>query len=135
MPNKTAKHVVTDDEIRQFNSIRAGHTMTQKVFSNTEIKTVLKQLGYGGHDAFLKAMCEGFNPPVVRIERGKYTFNKEPVLKTRLQTVWDTYTKLANPRNYKDSKFKNVCSEEQAIACLKELGYRIWKPETKYIEV
>lgn len=131
---KTNHHVVTDDEIRQFNLMRENKK--GKEFSRTEMKDTLSRLmGYTKADALLRALCDGINPPVVKLSRGKYMFAKEPVFRDRLQTAWDAYTKFANPQKYKTGNYADTVSVETCIKVLKEHGYRIQKPVTKWEEV
>ena len=95
----------------------------------------LKVLGYVNHGTFLKAMTNGVNPPIVKPKRGVYCFSPKPVFIERLQTVWDEYTKIANPRKYKSDKCEEVVSIETAIKVLKEAGYKVLKPVTQYEEI
>ena len=129
----TNKHVVDDQEITRFNWKR--ESAAQKEFNNKEIIEELKKLGYTGHNAFLKAMTNGVNPPIIKPKRGVYCFNPKPVFRDRLQLAWDEYTKIANPKNYKSGEYKETCSIERAIEILKEAGYKVLKPITQYEEI
>lgn len=126
------KKIVTDEQIALFNAMRDNKKT--KEFNRKEILDLLKQLGYSRHQAVLKAMCEGENPPIIRVKMGRYVFNPKPVYKERLQLVMDNYTKIANPKNYKDGKYCSM-SEEQCIAFLKEKGYKVYRQIVRYEEV
>lgn len=127
------KHVVSNSEIAQFNMVRLN--LAQKQMSRTELKEQMKQkMGYHMHDMMIKAMCTGPNPPIIRVARGLYVVNPEPVHIKRLQTAWDTYTKCANPRHYKSGQYELKPTIEQAIKVLKEAGYKVLKPVTQYEE-
>ena len=134
-------HKVTNDEIEKFNLARQGFTLGgSQEFSREELKKELKKLGYSPNDNFLYAITNGINPPIVRISRGKYIFNKERIYITRLQVVWDNYLKRGNSSRYKKSmsissdtvQVKDTLVEEKCkeyIEFLKEHGYRIQKKE------
>lgn len=129
------QHVVTENEIAQFNMVRVN--LAQKEMSRNElIEEFKKKMNYHMHSSFLKAITSGVNPPIIKISRGKYCVNPEPVHIARLQTVWDLYTKCANPRNYDDKgNYQQTMSIEHAIAILKQAGYKVYKPVTEFVEV
>lgn len=130
LPNKT---IVTEAMIAQFNDVRqqqAGIEMTGE-----QIKTHLAfALNRKIHSSLFKSLADGENPPIIRVKRGKYVFNPKPVYIERLQAVFDAYTKNANPRQYKTGKYTKVTIEE-AIAILKENGYKVYRQIIKYEEV
>lgn len=133
MSKSPSKHVVDEQEIQRFNWKREVNVGRE--FSQKEMRQELKVLGYAGHGAFLKAITSGVNPPIVKPKRGVYCFSPKPVFIERLQTVWDTYTTTANPRNYKSGKYEEVVSIETAIKVLKEAGYKVLKPTVQYEEI
>ena len=134
MAAKTNKHVVTDSEVAAFNMFRKN--IEGKEFSQSEMRDELKKkLNYSRAAAMLRALSDGVNAPIVKVRRGVYVANQKPVYKERLQTCWDTYTKYANPQDYKTGEHQHVCTIEQAIKRLKDAGYKVLKPVTQYEEV
>lgn len=133
--NGKGHKVVSDNDISLFNIFRDN--MKGKEMSRQDIKKALhKELGYVEHDSFLKALCDGVNPPIIRIRRGVYVVSPKPVFKDRLQVAFDTYTKCANPRNYTATgKYEEKISIEKAIKVLKDAGYKVLKPITQYEEI
>ena len=128
------KKEITQQDVLLFNMFREN--MMGKQLSRNEMKAALhKELGYTNHDSMLKALTSGVNPPIVRVARGLYQVCKDPVYIVRLQTAFDTYTKVANPRCYKTGKYEDSISIEQAIKVLKDAGYKVLKPITQYEEV
>ena len=127
------KRVVDDQEILRFNLTRENKGQTE--FKRVQMLEELHRLGYPKHDSILRAFSAGVNPPILRIARGVYVFNPKPVFKDRLQTALEEYTKLANPKNYKNGQYEEVLSEEQCIKFLKSKGYKILKPVTEYEEI
>lgn len=128
------KKVITEQDVLLFNMFREN--MKGKEMSRNEVLDALhRELAYTRHDSLLKALCNGVNPPIVRVARGKYRVAKEPVYITRLQTAFDEYTKCANPRNYVTGSHMRLPSIEEAIKVLKDAGYKVLKPVTQYEEV
>ena len=131
---KTSHHIVDEQEITRFNWTRDN--LKGREFNQVEIREELhKKMGYSKAAGMLRALCDGANPPILKIKRGVYCFNPKPVYIERLQTVWDVYTKYANPQNYKNGKHEHHVSIEQAIKVLKDAGYKILKPTVQYEEV
>lgn len=127
-------HEVTDQEIRQFN-LTSEHFRTRE-FSRKEMLEQLKdKLNYCSSDAMLRALCSGPNAPIIRVKRGVYAFNPKPVYRERLQTCWDEYTDYNKQCDNKSLQRKLKISEEDAIACLKAKGYKIYKPNVTYKEI
>ena len=126
------KHVVSENEITLFNTRR--EISKGKQFSAKEFKELLRKMNYADSGNFIAAITRGINPPFVRVSRGVYQFSKEPVHIKRLQQVWDEYSAYGNNRNRK----KSATTEEQiaqAIALLKENGYKVYKSIVRYEEV
>lgn len=126
-------HQVTEQEFVRFNKRREqeqGHE-----FSRKAIKDILKELNYPATDGFLQAMTSGPNTPIIRVSRGKYTFNPKPVFKDRLTTVWSDYSRFANSSRTNKPKEQEAFDINVIIKFLKARGYRILKPETKYVEL
>lgn len=119
--------VVDDNMIAIFNAKRENKK--GQTFSRSEMLQQLKELNYAGHDSMLRSLIDGINPPIIRIERGKYVFNPKPVHIERLQLAFDTYTKLANPKDYDENgKWHKNLTEEECIAFLNSTGkYEVYK--------
>ena len=131
---KTTRHEVDEQEIMRFNLFREN--LKGKEFNQTEMREELhSKLGYSKAAAMLRALSNGVNPPVLKVKRGVYCVNPKAVYKERLQTVWDEYTKMANPQCYKNGKHEHPVSIEQAIKVLKEAGYKVLKPIVQYEEI
>ena len=130
---KKTHHVVDEQEILRFNMQRENKKgMT---FSLEEFQNLLKQMGYASNGNLIKCMVSGENPPFIRVERGKYTFNPNPVHIKRLQTVWDMYSYPGRNRQSSNPDQKQLELDiNRAIKMLKDLGYRILKPVTQYEE-
>ena len=139
---------VDDQLILRFNLFRENKL--GKEFKREEMKKLLKdQLGFPASDQFLTNITSGVNPPIVRVSRGRYTVNSKPVHIDRLKKVIDDYLtclkeskkghKKTEKKNLMTSKHENhlIPKEEaiaKAIALLKKEGYRVQRPETKWIE-
>jgi hypothetical protein len=123
MATKRTKTVVTETQLTTFNIMR--EKCQGEVFNRAEMIKLLKSAGFTAHNSLVSAFASGVNPPIVRIERGKYIFTKEPVYKDRLQLALDTYLCFVNPKRHtKDSKL----TEEECIEFLKQTGkYEIYR--------
>ena len=123
MAGKRTKSVITETQLTAFNIMR--ETSQGRVFNRAEMIEKLKSAGFTSHNSLVSAFASGVNPPIVKIERGKYIFAKEPVYKDRLQLALDTYLCFANPNKHaKDSKL----TEEECIEFLKKTGrYEIYR--------
>lgn len=122
--------LVDDQIILRFNLFRENKL--GKEFKRDEMKKLLKdQMNFPASDQFLMAITAGVNPPIVKVKRGIYAVNPKLVYKDRLQTVFDEYKKTIKSETTRN---KNI-SVEEAIIVLKKAGYRILKPETKWIEL
>lgn len=120
---------IDDQAILRFNLFREN--VIGKEFKRGEMKKQLKdKMAFPASDQFLMAITYGVNPPIMRIKRGIYAVNPKPVYKDRLQTVFDEYKKTMKTETTRN---KNI-SVEEAIIVLKKAGYRVLKPETKWIE-
>ena len=127
-------HIVDEQEIARFN-LRREHEGS-KTYSLEEFKVLLNKMGYATSGNFIKCLVSGVNPPFIRIERGKYTFNKEPIYIQRLQKVWDDYGYIGRNRMASNPDKKQLeLDVNRAIKMLKELGYKVLKPVTQYEEV
>lgn len=127
-------HQVTEQESVRFNNRREKEQGLE--FSRKAIKDILKELDYPTTDTFLQAMTSGPNTPIIRVKRGKYVFNPKPVFKDRLTTVWLDYSRFANSsRTNKPKEQVEAFDINVIIKFLKARGYRILKPETKYVEL
>ena len=121
---------VDDQIILRFNLFRENKL--GKEFKRDEMKKLLKdQMNFPASDQFLIAITGGVNPPIVKVKRGLYAVNPKPVYKDRLQKVFDDYKKTIKSETTRN---KNITVEE-AIIVLKKAGYRVLKPETKWIEL
>ena len=97
MKKENKKHVVDESEIAHFNALRVW--ATGKTFTRLEILDTLKaKYRQTMNQNLFQALISGVNPPIVRIERNKYAFAKEPVHISRLQTVWDLYASYGNKK-------------------------------------
>ena len=127
MAKQRTNVVVDDNIIAIFNARRdlnKGLTFTQK-----EIIDELKHLDYATNTNMLRALTDGENPPIVKIERGKYVFNPEPVYKERLQKSFDLYTTFAKAKT-------RVLSEDECINFLKSTGkYEIYLITRKLVKI
>jgi len=127
-------HVVDEPEIALFNLKRQQEG--NKTYSLEEFKVLLNKMGYSTSGNFIKCLVSGVNPPFIRVERGKYAFNKEPIHIQRLQKVWDEYSYIGRNRMASNPNKKQLeLDVNRAIKMLKELGYKVLKPVTQYEEV
>ena len=95
-----------------------------KTFTRKEMVEELDALGYPKSVMMLQAMSDGVNPPIVRIERGKYIYNREPVYKDRLQLAFGTYDNLKS--KYRSSE--KVLTEQECIDFLNSTGkYEVYE--------
>lgn len=134
MANNKQRHIVDEQEVKRFNWRRENNK--GKTFTPTQLKTLLKEMGYTVSQKFVTCITSGVNPPIVRVSRGTYAFSKNPVYIDRLQKVWSDYADYG--RGTKQSateKRVEVESISQAIALLKKHGFKIYKPTMKYEEV
>lgn len=121
------KHQVTREETARFNKVRAEHS--GEIFTRSEMKEILAEMGYPKYEKLLQLMATGENPPIIRVSFGKYSFNPKPVFIGRLQQVW------SNKRQYESSTPKPSVSVAEAIKILKNSGYKVLKPVTEYEEL
>lgn len=122
---------IDDQIILRFNLFREN--ILGKELKRNEMKKELKsKMGFPSSDQFLKCITNGVNPPVIKVKHGAYAVNPKPVFKERLQTVFDEYK---NTIKSKTAHNKKSVSVEEAILVLKNAGYRVMKPETKWIEI
>ena len=93
-------------------------------------------MGYCTSGIFIKAITNGVNPPVIKVARGRYVFNPQPVHIDRLQQVWKDYRVNGKNRPAKSVDARELESAiNRAIALLKNNGYKVLKPTTQYEEV
>lgn len=136
---------VTEELSAHFNMFRASKV--GKEFTRDEMKKMLKDLSGLNmtSDQLLLCITHGVNPPIIKVSRGKYSVNPKPVHKDRLQKTMDDYATYVNEHTINPKKRakiaehkQNLISKEEAIAkaiaLLKKEGYRIQRPETKWIE-
>ena len=129
MANKSNKHIVDDQEILRFNLMREN--LLGREFSAKEMKQHLKdKMGYKSGEETLRALCDGINPPIIKVRRGVYAVNPKPIYKNRLQTAMDIKTKHTYT-----PKSKGDMTVEEAINLLKSKGYKIYVPLVEYKEV
>ena len=128
------KHVVSDNEITALNWKR--ESMAQQTMDLTQLKDVLKSLGYCTSGNFIKCITSGENPPIIRMERGKYVFNPKPIHIDRLKKVWDDYCYYGRNRVNKNTDEAQLKLDiSRAIALLKQNGYKVYKPTIRYEEI
>lgn len=131
---KRLHHVVDEQEIMRFNLRRENEK--GKTYNPEEFKELLRKMGYATSGNLIKCMVSGENPPFIRMERGKYCFNPNPVHIARLQKVWDDYGYIGRNRINPNPDEKQLKLDvNRAIRILKELGYKVLKPVTQYEEV
>lgn len=134
MANNKQRHIVDEQEVKRFNWRRENNK--GKTFNLTQLKTLLKEMGYVDNGNFITCLTSGVNPPIVRVSRGVYTFAKNPVYIDRLQKVWSDYADYGNKTKQSAVEEKvEVTSISQAIELLKKHGFKIYKPTMKYEEV
>lgn len=126
------RHEVTESEIQAFNWTR--ESMVGKEMNLEGLREQLKKLQYKPNGNFIAAIISGENPPIIRVNRGKYVFNPKPVYIDRLKTVWNNYTDRCNSNRKNNTPVAKI-SIEDAIAVLKQHGYRVLKPKVEYEEI
>jgi len=131
---KKEHHIVDEQEIRRFNLRRENEN--GKTYSLEEFKVLLNKMGYATSGNLIKCMVSGENPPFIRMRRGLYCFNPNPVHISRLQKVWDDYGYIWINRIASNPVKKQLeLDVNRAIKLLKDLGYKVLKPITQYEEV
>ena len=104
-----------------FNKFRAEHSNIE--FSTEQITNVLRGFGFKSVNYVTVATRLGI---LNRIEKGKYQFSKEPIHIKKLESLLDGVRRMChNPKK----QVVSDSSEEVAIQLLKELGYKISKPQ------
>lgn len=126
-------HEVTDDEMRALNWKREA--MVGKEMSLSELKDTLKILNLPNNANFITVLVGCENPPVIRMERGKYCFNPKPIHIDKMKLVWKTYGSYGNRKAMKTEKANLDILIKDAITLLKNNGYKVLKPVTQYEEV
>lgn len=127
-------HIVDKAEIAKFNEEREKLFATE--LSLDQLKAILHNMGYCTSGIFIKAITNGVNPPVIKVARGRYVFNPQPVHIDRLQQVWKDYRVNGKNRPAKSVDARELESAiNRAIALLKNNGYKVLKPTTQYEEV
>lgn len=133
MANNKKHHIVDDQEIKRFNLRRENEN--GKTYSLPEFKELLHKMGYSSNGNLIKCMVSGENPPFIRLERGKYGFNPKPIYIQRLQKVWDEYAYIGRNRMAQNPDQKQLeLDVNRAIKLLKDLGYKVLRPITKFEE-
>lgn len=134
MANNKQRHIVGEQEVLRFNLRRENNK--GKTFNPTQLRTLLKEMGYTVSSKFITCLTSGVNPPIVRVSRGTYAFAKNPVFIDRLQKVWSDYADYGCKTKHSATEEKvEVESISQAITLLKKHGFKIYKPTMKYEEV
>lgn len=123
---------VDDNVIALFNARRENQK--GKKLSRDEVVKYLNELKFPKNTNFLAAMCEGVNPPIMRLEKGIYMFNSSPVYKDRLQTAIDAFYKKRSEYTVKKPTVVKF-TEEQAISFLKSKGYKVYRCIKRYEEI
>lgn len=143
--NKGKKgHEVTENEIIALNWMR--ESKQGRTFTRQEIKDIFKKIHFPICDAFLMSITNGANPPIIKIDKGKYQFAPTPIHIDRLKTVWDDYNKYNMSHKTKKSiksdidtitelKANQELDEQSCINYLKSLGYKIYRPKLEYEEI
>lgn len=116
------KKQLTREQCAAFNNVRQDCQMGQySIAKLTEI--LLKSLGWKLTSGLLKGLVE--NECIIRSERGKYMFPKDPVHISKLQAAYESRNKLQNRKRVLAT---SICTEEQAIEILKKNPrYRVFK--------
>jgi hypothetical protein len=127
------RHEVTENEMRALNQRREA--LLGQELSTDKLKTTLKSLGYATSGNFVKCMTSGENPPIVRVRRGTYVFSLKPIHVERMRKVWHDYCFYGRNRVDSADATQLKLYISRAIALLKQQGYRVLKPITKYEEV
>lgn len=117
------KKYVEQQDIAHFNEFR--ESLMNKEFSREEIQKLLnEQMGYPKSDRFLIMMSSGENPPIKKLRHDVYVVDSKPTYRDKLQVIFDEYYKAID-----------AIPIDEAILALKNAGYRIYKPDIKYIEI
>lgn len=111
---------VTEEIVALFNARRENNKNAE--FDRNHIIIELKKIGIPANDSMLCALTTGVNPPIVRIKRGTYMYNKDVVYKDRLQTALNAYY------SRKGTSKPKTLNEEDCIQFLKSTGkYEIYR--------
>lgn len=132
--NQKQQLTVTDEMITHFNLFRQN--ILGKEFKREDMKKEIeKKMGWKVWDGLFMALTSGTNPPIIRIKRGVYTVNPNPVYKQRLQTCFDNHKEKNKEYQEKrdNTSLENLIKD--AITLLKNNGYKILKQKIEYIEV
>ena len=117
------KKQLTREQCAVFNEIRRDCQMGQYSIAKLTEILLKSSLGWKLTSGLLKGLVE--NECIIRSERGKYMFPKDPVHISRLQAAYESRNKL---KNRKRVLATSVCTEEQAIEVLKKNPrYRVYK--------
>ena len=115
------KKIISKELCADFNKFRAEHCTLE--FSIEQIVNILRDFGFKNANYVTVAVRLGI---LNRIGKGKYQFSKEPVHIKKLESLLDGVRKMCyNPKK----QVVSDSSEEVAIQLLKELGYKISKPQ------
>ena len=110
----------TEEIVALFNAKRENKKGVE--FNRSQMMEELKKLNIPANDSMLCALTSGVNPPIMRIRRGCYMYNKDAVYKDRLQTCFNMYNNRSE--NYKPKQL----NEEDCIEFLKSTGkYEIYR--------
>ena len=123
---------ITDEQCGLFNAVRDGH---KGVYSTEEIMNILKdECNLPGSYPYVVAYVKyGL---IVKLDKNKYCFTKDPIYKKKFK---EDLQKIRNYFNESSRKSRENNQEkitvEQAIALLKNKGYKILKPTMNYEEI
>jgi hypothetical protein len=115
------KKTISKELCADFNKFRAEHCNLE--FSTTQIAKVFRDFGFKSTNYLTVAVRLGI---LIRTGKGKYQFSKEPVHIKKLESLAEEVRRMF--RKSKKTLEQNS-SEEVAIQLLKELGYKISKPQ------
>lgn len=138
------KHVVSSQEIISFNMWR--FQQIGKPLSSEEMRNKLcRDLDYPKDRHFFAAITKEPNAPIIHMgatRNALYAVSPRPVHITRLQTVWDDYTKSKKATPNKEELAHQKWAKQHLEFCikvLKEQGLKVLKPgiqvELGYTEV
>ena len=118
---------ITNELCAEFNKFRAEHNRIP--FSSIQMKNIFRGFGFKDSNYLTVAKQLGI---IIPIERGTYRFSPTPVHIKKLENLVDSSRALARKymRKSRDKKIsQNDSTEDTAINLLKELGYKVSKPQ------
>ena len=119
---------ITNELCAEFNKFRAEHNRIP--FSSIQMKNIFRGFGFKDSNYLTVAKQLGI---IIPIERGTYRFSPTPVHIKKLENLIESSRALARKymRKSRDKKIsqKDSSTEDTAIQLLKELGYKVSKPQ------